>query len=180
MAEVGKCPKCGKSIDETHENPWCTKCGEPLPEDIKSRLPKVMAIRAAAAAARLESDDVRGQSGSAVVNRYRDAYRVGTALVGLGNAIKVVGAVLAGIIFLGALSSGNGPFGGGAVLAGVFVAAIVGVLFWACGVIIAAQGQILCATLDNAVSQSPFLTDHERLDAMGLPLTIADRGTAAA
>jgi threonine synthase len=105
MAEVAKCPKCGKLIDETHETPWCTKCGEPLPEDIKSRLPKVVARRAAADAAKLRSDDVRGQSASPVVNRYRDAYRVGTALVGLGNAIKAVGAFLAGITLLVVLAS---------------------------------------------------------------------------
>ena len=31
MAEVAKCPKCGKSIDETYEDTWCIKCGERLP-----------------------------------------------------------------------------------------------------------------------------------------------------
>jgi hypothetical protein len=99
--------------------------------------------------------------------------------VGLGNAIKVVGAILAAIIFLGSLSSGKGLFGGGAVVAGIFLAAIVGVLFWVCGVIVAAQGQILRATLDNAVAHSPFLSDHERLDAMGLPRSIADPALGA-
>lgn len=116
------------------------------------------------------------ESGSPVVRRYRDAYRVGAALVGLGNAIKTVGAIIAGIIFLGSLSSGNGPFGGaGLALAGIVLAAVVGILFWVCGVIVAAQGQILRATLDNAVAHSPFLTDYERLDAMGLPRSVADR-----
>lgn len=123
------------------------------------------------------SPESRG-SGFPVVARYRDAYRVGAALVGLGNAIKVVGAILAGIIGLGSLSYGNGPFGGGAVVAGIFLAAIVGVLFWVCGVIVAAQGQILRATLDNAVASSHFLTDLERADAMGLPRSIADGGAA--
>jgi len=64
---------------------------------------------------------------------------------------------------LGSLSSWDGPFGGGAVVAGIFVAAIVGVLFWFCGVIVAAQGEILRATLDNAVASSHFLTDPERV-----------------
>jgi hypothetical protein len=105
---------------------------------------------------------------SPVVHRYRDAYRVGAALVGLGTFIKIVGAVLGGIILLGALSAGNGPLGGGAVVAGIFIAAIVGALFWVCGVMVAAQGQILQATLDTAVSSSHFLTDPERADAMGL------------
>jgi hypothetical protein len=100
-------------------------------------------------------------------------------LVGLGNAIKIGGAILGGAILVGSFSAGNGPLGGGAVAAGIFVAAIVGVLFWVCGVIVAAQGQILRATLDNAVAHSPFLTDQERLDSMGLPRSLADRTARA-
>jgi hypothetical protein len=61
----------------------------------------------------LKPQPISNQVASPVVSRYRDAYRVGAALVGLGKAIKVVGAVLAGIILLGSLSSGNGPFGKG-------------------------------------------------------------------
>jgi hypothetical protein len=48
-------------------------------------------------------------------------------------------------------------------------------VFWVCGVIIAAQGQILQATLDNSVASSHFLTDPEPADAMGLPRSVADR-----
>jgi hypothetical protein len=65
------------------------------------------------------------------------------------------------------------------VVGGLFVAAIVGVLFWVCGVIVAAQGQVLRATLDNTVAHSPFLSDHERLDAMGLPRSLAGRVVTA-
>lgn len=62
------------------------------------------------------------------------------------------------------------PSGGGSlVVGGMFVAAVVGVLFWVCGVGVAAQGQILQATLDSAVATSPFLTDSERAQAKGLP-----------
>lgn len=173
MAEVAKCPKCGKSIDEAYNNTWCTKCGDPLPDDIKSRLPKLAALQTAVAAQ--IADSVEERSSSPVVNRYRDAYRVGAALVGLGNAIKILGAVLGGIIFVGSLSARNGPLGGGAVVAGVFLGAIVGVLFWVCGVMVAAQGQILQATLDTAVASSHFLTDPERADAMRLPRSVAAR-----
>ena len=49
---------------------------------------------------------------------------------------------------------------------------------WVCGVIIAAEGQIPQATLDNAVASSHFLTDPERADAMGLPRSVADRSGA--
>jgi hypothetical protein len=114
------------------------------------------------------------ESRSPVVNRYQDAYHVGAALVGLGNTIKIVGAVLAGIIVLASLSAGGEVL----TVAGIFLAAITGGLFWVCGVIVAAHGQILQATLDNAVASSHFLTDSERADAMGLPRSIADRSGA--
>jgi hypothetical protein len=48
MTEVAKCPKCGASINDAHANSWCTKCGEPLPSEIKIKLPKLVAIHAAA------------------------------------------------------------------------------------------------------------------------------------
>jgi len=102
------------------------------------------------------------------VLRYRDAYRVGTALVALGGGIKIVGVVIAAAIALGSLSLG--PLGGAIlVLAGILIAAVNGVVLWVCGVVVAALGQILRATLDTAVANSPFLTDDERRVAMGLP-----------
>ena len=114
------------------------------------------------------------ESKSPVIYRYQDAYRVGAALAGLGNTIKVIGAVLAGIIVLGSLSVGSEVL----IVAWVFLAAVVGGLFWICGVIVAAQGQILQATLDNAVASSRFLTDPERADAMGLLSSVVGRSGA--
>jgi len=66
MAEVVQCPKCGKSLDDTYEPASCIQCGEPLPEDIKGRLPRPVALAPASAPrasaiskrARLESIDV--------------------------------------------------------------------------------------------------------------------------
>ncbi len=165
---MGKCATCGKPAEfMMNLCPVCIDRGEVERQQEAATRSEQRAIS--------ESTVANTRSGSPVVNRYRDAYRVGTALVGLGNAIKIVGAILAGIVVLGSLSSGDGPFGGGAVVAGIFVAAIVGVLFWVCGVIVAAQGEILRATLDNAVASSHFLTDLERADAMGLPRSVADR-----
>lgn len=96
-------------------------------------------------------------------------------MVGLGNAIKVVGAILGGIVAFGALRLPDSLFGGAV---GLFFAVIVAGMFWICGVIVAAHGQILRATLDTAVASSHFLTDVERADAMGLPKGVADRATA--
>lgn len=176
MIELGKCPKCLKSIDEGHANSYCTSCGEQLPRDIQERLPRLVALRTTAAAeGYVEAAQV--QSSSPVVNRYRDAYRVARALVGLGNGIKIVGAFLGGIILLGSLLLlANDQFGsGGLVLTGMLTAVVVGVLFWVSGVIVVAQGEIVRATLDTAVASSHFLSDPERADAMGLPRSVADR-----
>ena len=92
--------------------------------------------------------------------------------MGLGNSIKVVGAILAGIIVLGSLNLGS------FAVAGIFLAAIAGGLFWVCGVIVAAHGQVLTATLDTAVASSRFLTDTERAEAMSLPLSVVERAGA--
>ena len=141
---------------------------------------RVSELVAQAPASRAEVFATSGheQSSSVVVNRYRDGYRVGAALEGLGTTIKVVGAVLGGTIVIGSLSAGSGPLGVGAVVAGIFIAAIVGALFWVSGVVVAAQGQILRATLDNAVASSHFLTDTERAGAMALPHSVVVRSGA--
>ena len=173
MAKVAICPRCEESIEDTYENSWCQHCGDPLPAEIKKRLPKLVALLASNSPNEETIDSADSGPRSPVLTKYRDAYRVGATLVTLGTSIKILGAILAAIIFLGALSSGSGSFGGGGVVVGgVFVAVIVGVLFWVCGVVVAAQGQILQATLDNAVATSPFLNNQERARAMGLSASV--------
>lgn len=104
-------------------------------------------------------------SDAVAVNRYRDAYRLAAACVGLGGGIKIAGGVLAAAVFVVVPEA----------RVGIPAAAIVGTLFWISGVIVSAQGEILRATLDNAVSSSHFLSDPERAEAMGLPRSVADR-----
>jgi hypothetical protein len=70
MAEVAKCPKCGRSIDEAQYNVWCNKCREPLPKDILALLPKVLA-RAAAYGASIRESQPRLPSEEAT-----DSYKV--------------------------------------------------------------------------------------------------------
>lgn len=110
---------------------------------------------------------------SPVIHRYQDGYRVGGTLVGAGNALKVIGAIVGGLILVASFFAVDGPLGGGAVVAGAFLATLCGASLWVAGVLIAAQGQILQASLDTAVAQSPFLTDSERLEAMGLSLDVS-------
>lgn len=50
-----------------------------------------------------------------------------------------------------------------------FVGALLfGALLYCVGVLVAAQGQILLATLDTAVNSSPFLTNEDKAKAMSL------------
>jgi hypothetical protein len=108
---------------------------------------------------------------SKIMTRYQSAYFVAGAVVGFGNIIKGVGAVLGIAIVIATLiltsDSRDGisalPFFIGAAR-GIFV----GVIVYLLGVLAAALGEILKSTLDNAVNSSPFLTNDERAKTMSL------------
>ena len=106
-----------------------------------------------------------------MTSRYKDAYRVGRAIVGVGDVIKVLGGALAAIIFIGALYANTqvrGEIGVAIMIVAIGFAAFAGVLFFVMGTLIAAQGQILKATLDSAINSSPFITDDNRAEIMSL------------
>jgi hypothetical protein len=46
--QVARCPspKCGKAIWIDHPYTWCQERGDPLPDDIKVRLPKLGSVTA--------------------------------------------------------------------------------------------------------------------------------------
>lgn len=103
---------------------------------------------------------------SSVENRYKDAYRVTSSIVFIGGLVKVAGVVVGiggSLILLDAL-----PKSSAAKVSVMVVAAVVMFLFWVIGVAIAAQGQILMASLDSAVHSSPFLSDAQRARVMSL------------
>ena len=112
------------------------------------------------------------------VKRYTDAYIVAKVTVGIGNAIKIAGlcvgcgiAVLSGLIAVSSLNSNAGIGGIGGLLfggIGVCFGVVVGLILFVFGVLLAAQGQTLMATLDTAVNSSPFLAEHEKAKAMSL------------
>lgn len=118
---------------------------------------------------------------SALAGRYRDAYLVAKVTVGLGSTIKVVGFVLGGLIFLSGLlfaflavaKSGDRDLSSGvfivALFVGTFYGFIVGFVFYFIGVIVSGQGQVLLATLDNTVGNSPFLEGEQKAAIMSLP-----------
>ena len=155
---MAECKRCGRKAQFMSD--LCADC-------INNPVDHVSPV--AVSATPTDFVSARVQSNSRMVNRYQDAYRVGTALVALGNAIKAIGALLAVVILGGSFTLSSGSLGSSAVMIGVVMAAISGGVLWVGGVLVSAQGQILRATLDNAVSNSPFMTERERLDAMGLP-----------
>lgn len=114
-----------------------------------------------------------GPSVSAL-NRYRDAYRVANVIVGVGTTIKVMGAVLASILIAASLfmavssADHSASLATGSTILGFGAAVIIGAAFWILGIVISALGQLLFASLDSAVYQSPFLTDAQRAEVMSL------------
>ena len=109
---------------------------------------------------------------SAILKRYKDAYRVASVTNGFGVAIKVIGVIGAGLLVLmgGALAS-RGPRDPLSLLGmlGVTFGVFAGILFFVIGVMVSAQGQILKASLDGAVNRSPVLTNEHRARIMSLP-----------
>ena len=105
----------------------------------------------------------------AAMKRYRDAYRVATFIVTVGDTVKILGAV-GGAILLMLGFAGLGQHGPGVILgvAGIAAGAILGAVFLIWGIVISARGQELRAQLDVAVCESPFLNDEERAKVMSL------------
>jgi len=108
----------------------------------------------------------------AMTRRYGEAFVVARATNGIGKAIELIGIVLGASIVLASIVAINHPEKGllQLGLVGIAFGVCIGVLFFLCGLIVAAQGQILKASLDSAVNSSPFLTDDERATVMSLPL----------
>lgn len=102
------------------------------------------------------------------INRYFDAYLTARAINGVGALIKMLGIVLAVLIALGVFAISGDARDIRLILGGLILAAALGVPIYVLGILVAAQGQILKATLDTAVHSSPFLTDDQRASIMSI------------
>lgn len=96
---------------------------------------------------------------TALMKRYRDAYLVARATGTIGKVIKGIGIL---VIAMGLIRAGQSTNS-----ISLFIAS-VGALLYCAGVLVAAQGQILLASLDSAVNSSPFLTNEDKAKAMSL------------
>lgn len=108
-----------------------------------------------------------GRPAAEVMSRYRDAYLVARTIVGMGSAIKGTGIVaLIVIVLLKLVVATQGQSNLITSLNESLFGIVVGVPVFALGILVSAQGQILKATLDTAVNNSPFLSDDQRAEMM--------------
>ncbi|HXU29306.1 MAG TPA: hypothetical protein VN851_01910 [Thermoanaerobaculia bacterium] len=105
-------------------------------------------------------------------NRYTDAYLVARAVNGTGQTVKFVGYVVAALLTLIGFVAAN-QFGAVGVFAGLLLGGLTALPFYALGVLVSAQGQILMANLDTAVNSSPLLSQDEIRNILtGSPLPL--------
>jgi hypothetical protein len=149
---MSECRQCGVTIEAG--NSLCAECASGAPFDSIGR--SVADSSAATALTRPRE--------ASLGRRYADAYTVARTVVGLANTVKILGIVIGSLVALaGLLSAGQAQssIGAAAALTGVVTGASIGVSLFVLGVLLAALGQILRATLDTAVNTSPLLTKDE-------------------
>ncbi len=160
-----KCKKCGESLEDTFDSCW--KCNTP-DDGTSPRLPTAPENQPGSpvSSSRAERSSSPAATSSAT-KRYSDAYLVASTIAGIGDLVKRVALILGVCIILAAIvvaSQGSIAFGVG----GFILAFIVTIPIYVLGILVAAQGQILKATLDSAVTSSPFLKREEMARVMSL------------
>jgi len=103
-----------------------------------------------------------GLSASEVLSkRYGDVYKVARGIVAYSKVIKVIAIIIGGLIALRSIGgfSQNDP---GFAVASLAIGIGVAVAGFIAGVLIAAAGQFMYATIDTAVNSSPLITVDEK------------------
>ncbi len=163
-------PLCG-DCDEL-----CSKEPKRVAEEYQGVFEKMLAERRETLTA---TSDTRGlpqeiqrpQRERKMLKRYRDYYTQANAIVSIGDAIKVIGIVLAGVVVLAALllmSQTKGDPAFGVLFLGAITAITIGVVCYTLGMLVAALGQMLLAIVDIAVNSSPFLTDDLKAEVLSV------------
>jgi hypothetical protein len=137
--------------------------GQAVPSKLIQKLQKPMTT---------STDEPTTHEAKQLISRYRDAYLVAKVTIGLGGSIKALGWLIALItlfVVVGIGSEGLRGYNGGAFwFLGVFIGAIQVTVFYFFGILVAAVGQILRASLDTAVNTTPLLTEGQKAMAMSL------------
>ncbi|MEO6053935.1 MAG: hypothetical protein ABIP97_07995 [Chthoniobacterales bacterium] len=101
------------------------------------------------------------------IRRYQDAYAVAHSLAVWGSVVKML-ALITGAVILGMSYTMSARALIVFLFSGLYWAILVGLLLYVFGVFISTRSHAMMAALDQAVNTSPFLSDVERLEAMGL------------
>src|ERR1035441_4549218 len=88
--------------------------------------------------------------GEKVMSRYTDGYRLARTIVGFGTLVKNLGIAAAALILLVGLGVSNSINSSDGVVVVLPIAGLVWLIFWALGVLVSAQGQVLKANIDEA------------------------------
>jgi len=161
------CKKCGEVLEDSFDSCW--QCNTP-DDGASPKLPNTSETKNDLSKPGPRSQRVSppSPSSASAKKRYSDAYLVAMTIVALGRLFKAIALFLGACIALVALyemmNEHNAPFALGAILLAVVASIPVYIL----GILVAAQGQILKATLDTAVTNSPFLTTEDMAKVMSL------------
>lgn len=117
-----------------------------------------------------ESQSQDSNKGS-IIHRYRDGYLVAKATIRFATLIKILGWIAAITTWIAALVIGSEQIGGAedkavVIFSGLIFGTIQLLMVYVFGVLLAAVGQVLRATLDTAVYSSPFLTESEKASSV--------------
>jgi hypothetical protein len=179
-----RCVNCGKENQSNRAHCW--KCGTKEdgtpPENPESfTLPYERGSASGVVVGSLIKDEpqssissvgavAESKEASSVMERYRNAYVYARFTVGVGEIIKVIGITLAVLFFLVLFATGSAikttPLI--SLFTGIIVGGSIGATFYIGGILVSAVGEILKASLDNAVNSSPFLEDSQRARIMSL------------
>ena len=114
------------------------------------------------------AESMSAMRGVSLSTRYAEAYARANAQARIGALIKTASFVVGGLIVAVSVISGLGIGEFTVVLIGALAGLLVGVIVYAFGSMIIANGQILKATLDTAVNTSPMLNNDDRAIIMSL------------
>ncbi len=161
------CSKCGEESEDDFDVCWNCQTSKDAPLSANTVALGEQKIKARKPAPPIESSEA-----ASLMTRYRDGYLKARVMNGWGQVIKGLGVMVAillailGMVLVNDDRSGDATFAFGVVI--IVSGVISGIWFFILGIVIAAHGQMLKASLDGAVNSSPFLTNEQRAKIMSL------------
>ena len=168
------CEHCGEDVEPHFDACWnCSASRRPTSSTVQEG---VSAASAVAATLGPDGDEDappsparRGKrsASTSARSRYNDAYIVAHSTIAHGNSVKALGIVFGALILVTGLLLTQ-QLGITVLVVSAIAEVAVASGIYGVGVVIAAQGQVLLATLDTAVNSSPFLSENEKAKVMSL------------